>query len=191
MKLIPIVPPLSDNTRPAAATTIVLHATAGGTARSSVDWLRSQGLAYHYIIARDGHDTSSSAKADASDAAVYELADPQHWVSHVGSHVPLPGGFRANRIGVGVSLANRQDGEAYTANQIAAMHAVIALIKSRHPTVTHLTTHAVIQPWNRSDPRGIDGRAVAAQNGLQWFEPTAAMIAAFAPPKTKKPQKVA
>lgn len=183
-----VTPPLSANKPPAPMTTIVLHATAGSTARSSIDWLRSQGLGYHFIIARDSKDTASAAKADGSQSIVYHCVSTGHWVSHVGSHIPLPGGHRANRIGIGISLANRQNGEPYTAAQIAALDEVIALVRKQRPSVTHLTTHAVIQPWNRRDPMQIDAKALAKAHGLIWFEPTADQIAAYKPKPIKKPK---
>lgn len=187
MKLVKINPPLSDNIPPAPMTTIVMHATAGATARSSVDHLRARGLAYHFIIARDGKDSAKSVNADGTPAAVYQLADTGHWVSHVGSHVPLPGGYRANRIGIGISLANLQNGEDYAPAQIAALDEVIRLVLEQQPTVKHMTSHARIQPWNRRDPVALDVKALAARHGLAWFEPTAAEIAKYTPPKTKKP----
>lgn len=187
-KPVPVTPPLSIANWSAPPTIIVLHATAGATARSSVDHLRSVGLSYHFIIARDGKDTASTANADGSDPIVFLCVPVVNRAAHVGSMIPMPasGGRIANRCAVGISLANRQNGEAYTAKQLTVLDEIIALAKQQAPTITHLTTHAVIQPWNRSDPLGVDGAQVAARHNLTWFQPTAQQIAQFKPSKTGK-----
>jgi N-acetyl-anhydromuramyl-L-alanine amidase AmpD len=188
MKLVVVNPPLSTSIRPADPTIIVLHATAGSTARSSIDWLRSQGLAYHYIIARNQIDSAASASAPATDPTVFQLVEPKFRAAHVGSQIPMPGGMTANRVSVGISLANRQNGEAYMPLQLLALNDVIAMVKNLSPTIRYLTSHAVIQPWNRSDPLAVDCKAIAKAHGLTWFEPTAAQITAYSPQKTKKPK---
>jgi N-acetyl-anhydromuramyl-L-alanine amidase AmpD len=190
MKLVVVNPPLSTSPRPSPASIIVLHATAGSTARSSIDLLRSQGLSYHYIIARNTTDSASTAGAAATEPTVFQLAEPRFRTAHVGSGIAMPGpaGMTANRVGVGISLANRQNGEAYMPMQLTALDEVIQLVKQITPTLTHLTTHAVIQPWNRKDPLTINGQALAAKHGLIWFQPTAAQIAAHTPPKVGKPK---
>jgi N-acetyl-anhydromuramyl-L-alanine amidase AmpD len=190
MSTVKVSPPLSTRARPQKPTIIVLHATAGATGTSSIDHLRGEGLSYHYIIARDGRDSASTAKSDGSEPIVYHCTEEKFRASHVGSKVPPPVGSGSfNDLGVGISLTNRQNGEAYTPKQLVALDAVIAAVKVNAPTVTHLTTHAVIQPWNRSDPLQIDGKAVAKKHGLTWFEPDQATIAKHDPGKMKKPKK--
>jgi len=189
-KAVSVMPPLSTSLRPADPTTIVLHATAGSTARSSVDWLRAQGLGYHYIIARDGVDTASTPNANCSDPAVFYCIDPKFRANHASSTVPMPGGggHGANRVGVAISLANRQNGEAYTPKQLTVLDEIIQLVLQTHPTVKFLTTHAVIQPWNRRDPLNVNGPSLAQKHGLTWFQPPAAQTSAATPPKTPKPK---
>jgi N-acetyl-anhydromuramyl-L-alanine amidase AmpD len=176
-------PPLTSSVWAAPPTAIVLHATAGATGRSSVDHLRAQGLGYHFIIARDGRDTAKSANSDGSDPIVYFCSPLDRRAAHVGSNVPIEasGGRIANRCAIGISLANRQNGEGYTQKQIVVLSEIIEMVKRQIPTVTHLTTHAVIQPWNRADPVGINGKDLAEKHGLQWFKPSAAVIEAFRP----------
>ena len=183
-----VTPPLTSSVWAAPPTAIVLHATAGSTARSSIDHLRSVGLGYHIIIARDGRDTAKTVNADGSDPIVYVCTPFENRAAHVGSNVPIEGsnGRIANRCAIGISLANRQNGEAYTPKQIAVLSEIIEHVKAKLPTVTHLTTHAVIQPWNRADPRQIDGKNLAKKHGLKWFQPTAGMIAQFTPKKQGK-----
>jgi len=174
--------PLSTRSRPQSPTIIVLHATAGASADSSINHLRGEGLSYHYIIGRDGVDAKSTAASNGSDCKIFHCVDEKHRASHVGSKVPPPTGAGSfNDLAVGISLANRQNGEEYAPKQLAALDEVIAQVKRSAPTVTHLTTHAVIQPWNRSDPLKVDGKALAQKHGLIWFEPDAATIARHRP----------
>jgi N-acetyl-anhydromuramyl-L-alanine amidase AmpD len=180
---IDVTPPLTSSVWAAPPTAIVLHATAGSTARSSVDHLRSVGLGYHFIIARDGRDTAKSVNSDGSNPIVFFCTPLENRAAHVGSNIPIPGsgGRIANRCGIGISLANRQNGEDYTSKQVAVLSEIIEHVKARLPSVTHLTTHAVIQPWNRVDPLKVLGKPLAEKHGLSWFEPTAAVVEQFRP----------
>ena len=187
-KKLTVTPSLSVASWKAKPTMIVLHATAGSTARSSVDHLRSIGLSYHFIIARDGKDTAKTESADGSDPIVYFCVPTGLRAAHVGSMMVMPGsdGRIANRCAIGISIANRQNGEGYTTKQLSVLDEIIQLVKKECPTVTHLTTHAVIQPWNRSDPQSVDGEAVANKHGLTWFLPSAAEVSSVKPKKSSK-----
>lgn len=187
-KAVDVNPPLSTSVWAAPATAIVLHATAGGTARSSIDHLRSVSLGYHIIIARDGKDSGSSAISDSTDPIVYFCVPLTNRAAHVGSNIPFPnsGNRIANRCAIGISLANRQNGEAYTPKQISVLSEIIDIVRAKLPSITHLATHAVIQPWNRRDPVNVSGSALASKHGLKWFAPTASEIAKFTPKKQGK-----
>jgi N-acetyl-anhydromuramyl-L-alanine amidase AmpD len=185
MQLQDLQPRLPHRDRNVAPVLIVLHATAGSTARSSINHLRGVGLSYHYIIARDGRDSARFESHDNTDPIVFRCVDDADHAFHVGSTIPVPnttGGINKNSIGV--SLANIQrttNPERYPAKQLRALEDVVALIKQANPSVTMLTTHAVIQPWNRADPRGVNGPNIAARHGLTFWTPTAAQIAQHRP----------
>jgi len=179
-------PPLDHRQRSDPPELIVLHATAGATARSSIQHLRSVGLSYHAIIARDGRDSAKSENADGSAALVFACVPVDAAAFHVGSTIPAPSGRRINTASIGIALANIQrkaSPEPYTQAQLAALDALIAALRADLPSLAWLTTHATVQPWNRSDPLGMDGRALAARHGLQFFAPSAATIAAHTPPR--------
>lgn len=168
--------PLSTRARAAAPTLVVLHATAGASAMSSINHLRGVGLSYHFIIARDGRDTARTGDADGSPPIIFQCTHPAHRAAHVGSSIPAPSGVRINECSIGISLANRQNGEAYTPGQIAALDRLLAHLKGAHPSLRHLTNHALVQPWNRADPVRIDVVALAARHGYTLFRPTAQQI---------------
>ncbi|MDQ0301823.1 N-acetylmuramoyl-L-alanine amidase [Ancylobacter polymorphus] len=189
MPLIQVSPWLAHGNRKHPPSLIVLHATAGSTASSSINHLRSVGLSYHYIIARDGRDSAKSENANGTAPIIFHCVPTANRAFHVGSQVPTPSGQGAcNETSIGVSLANIQrssNPEPYPPAQLAALEDLIARIKEDNPAVRWLTTHAVVQPWNRADPRDIDGAAIARRHGLTWWQPTPEQIAQHRPPKAR------
>jgi N-acetyl-anhydromuramyl-L-alanine amidase AmpD len=174
-------PSLPSNSRTNAPELVVLHATAGGTAKSSINHLRGVGLSYHYIIARDGKDSGTSAGAQNTEPIIFHCVPNNRQAFHVGSTIPAPGGLGINKSSIGVSLANIQrktNPEPYPAKQIAALNEFLAHLKSTVPSLKFLTTHAVVQPWNRADPLRIDGKKLAEKHGYVWWQPTAEQIKA-------------
>lgn len=185
---------LSTTPRPGGveATLLVLHATAGASARSSIDYLRSKGNSYHFIIARDSPDSDWTYRSNGTEALVYHCVRYQHRGIHVSSRIPVPGtgGGSINDHSIAISLANLQKHvpqdptpgpEEYTEQQILAMQALITLVKTEVPTLKYVTTHAVVQPWNRSDPTRIDGEEIAERFSLEWWKPSAAEINKYRP----------
>jgi N-acetyl-anhydromuramyl-L-alanine amidase AmpD len=134
-----------QNARPAGAAVsgIVLHADAGKSAASSINWMmdpRSQ-VSYHAIIERDG--------------AITELVDPTRRAWHAGVSVAA-GRQGCNDFTVGVCFANRQDGEPFTEAQVASGVAYCVALRQRFPQITldRVWTHEqVARPEGRkSDP---------------------------------------
>lgn len=165
---------------------IVLHATAGGTAKSSISHLRGVGLSYHYIITRDAKDTSNSAAAQNTEPIIFQCVPNNKHAFHTGSTIPAPGGQGINKSSIGISLANIQrktNPEPYPAKQIAALNELLAHLKTAVPSLKFLTVHAVVQPWNRADPLKIDGKKLAEKHGYSWWVPTAEQIKAHTPKK--------
>jgi len=185
---------LSTMPRPSGVepTLLILHATAGASARSSIEYLRSKGNAYHFIIARDSKDSDWTYKSDGSEAIVYQCVRYPHRGTHVSTKIPVPGtnGGRINDHSIAISLANLQTHvpndsnsgpEEYTEQQMLALHALITLVRSEVTSLRYLTTHAVTQPWSRSDPNRIDAKALAERHNLTWWKPTAADITKYKP----------
>ncbi|MFN3729765.1 MAG: N-acetylmuramoyl-L-alanine amidase [Fimbriimonadaceae bacterium] len=158
MAMIRVNPPLPNAARSLGTVIdlIVLHATAGGTATSSIRYLRSKGLGYHYVVERNGD--------------VYACVPIDRRTGHTGSGFG-PHGHGVNHHSIGVCAANRQDGEAYTAEQVTAIHQLCAELRSQFPTLRWVTTHGIIQPWNRSDPKHWNLAATAEASGLASWSP--------------------
>ena len=185
---------LSTTPRPSGVepTLLILHATAGASARSSIDYLRTKGNAYHFIIARDSKDSDWTYKSDGSEAVVYQCVRYPHRGRHVSTTIPVPdtNGGHINDHSIAISLANLQEHvpgdsnsgpEEYTEQQMLALHALITLVRSEVTSLRYLTTHAVTQPWSRSDPTRVDGKELAERYDLTWWKPTAAEIAKHKP----------
>lgn len=172
----PLSPSLPHRDRSNQPTLLVLHATAGATARSSIDHLRGVGLSYHYIIPRDGRDSAKEGSADGTEPFVFHCVPNDKHAFHVGSTIPPPEGSGGiNKNSIGICLANIQrktNPEAYPPKQLAALDELLAMLRQQVPSLRFLTTHAMVQPWNRSDPWRIDAQAVARRCGLRWWQPT-------------------
>lgn len=189
MSLQALDPWLAHRSRDNEPTLIVLHATAGATARSSIDTIRGNGLSYHYIIARDGKDSPNPDRSDGSEPIIFHCVPDEGHAFHVGSTVPTASGHGINRSSIGLSLANiqrRSSPEPYMAKQFSALDALLSELKARHPSIRWLTTHAVVQPWNRSDPQGLDGPAIARLHGFEWWAPDAALLARHKPQPARR-----
>lgn len=98
--------PLDSRSRVNLPVLVVLHATAGSTARSSIAHLRSVGLSYHYIIARDGKDSATSVTNNNTEPTIFQCASNDRHAFHTGSQIPAPDGFCINKSSIGISMAN-------------------------------------------------------------------------------------
>ncbi len=189
MNIITLEKWLPHTERAAPPNLVVLHATMGATARSSIDWLRGQGFSYHYIIARDNKDTAKSENANGTEPIIFRCVPNEGHAFHVASTIPVPSRKHSiNNNSIGISLANIQriqNPEPYTQKQLLVLETLIKQLKTELPTLQYLTTHAAVQPWNRRDPLGVNGKQIAQAVGLKWWQPTEAEIVAHTPKKTR------
>ena len=125
-------------TRRKPCSTIVLHATDGKSASSSVEWLSKIGLSYHYIIERDGH--------------VYKLAPIGRVAFHAGVSEG-PEGKNVNDYSIGIAFANYESGkEAITLGQVKAAKKLVEEIVGSGAPIKWVTTHYAISPGRKTDP---------------------------------------
>jgi N-acetylmuramoyl-L-alanine amidase len=128
---------LPSRTRHASTTTIVLHATDGKSAGSSISWLRQIGLSYHYIIERDGE--------------IFKCVPISRVAFHAGRSVG-PEGPNVNGYSIGIAFANYESGqEKITAEQIVACAELVQDL-SAGSWVSFLTTHYWVSPGRKTDP---------------------------------------
>jgi N-acetylmuramoyl-L-alanine amidase len=129
--------------RKAPVDCIVLHATADTNGKASVEWCQNPAsqVSYHCIIDRDG--------------TLYNLVPAIRKAWHAGVSSFQGRGF-CNDYAIGVSFANRNDGvEPYPETQLNVGAAVCAGYMKRFPAITldRITTHAVVSPGRKSDPK--------------------------------------
>lgn len=148
MKVVAVASP-NHNARPQGAVVdcIVLHSDASPTAKSSIDWIkrRESGVSYHTLIDRDG--------------TAYKFVEPARRAWHAG-----PSEFRGrpdcNNYSLGLSFANKNDGEPYTAAQYESAAIVVLGWMSMFPKITpdRITTHAIVATpaGRKTDPLGFD-----------------------------------
>lgn len=135
--------------------TVVLHASAGASALSSIAWLRKIGLSYHYIIARDG--------------TIYKLVPvgpPKCRVAyHAGKSIG-PQGSGCNEYSIGICFANRNDGEKVTPEQETATRQLILSLNQTFE-LKWITTHRLVSWGRKTDPKGFDLLSLAKDVGLK------------------------
>lgn len=175
LKFVPIEPPLRAVSRSNdAITLIVMHATDGSSVEGTIETLRDRRLAYHYIIDRDGtvytaFGSSGSWKPQASHAGnSYGPNEAARQVSRVQNakkeFVQWPS---VNGYSIGIAFANFESkGEKLTPKQIEAAEGLIAALKAKVPTLKWITTHAIVSPGRKTDPKFLDIDALGKAVGL-------------------------
>lgn len=151
MKLVQRPSPNSGPRRIDAIDMILLHATADSDTEASVSWCctpkpkNPNPVSYHCIIDRDG--------------TVFQLVDVTRraWhagVAQFGDHTDV------NTHSIGISFANRNDGEKYSDAQYLVGAALAAQYMRRFPRITldRITTHAAVAlpAGRKTDPAGFD-----------------------------------
>jgi N-acetyl-anhydromuramyl-L-alanine amidase AmpD len=140
--------------------TVVLHATAGSTFRGAFAALMDRELSYHYII-EDQRET---------DGLVRKLVPASRVAYHAGRSFG-PHGSGVNDYSLGISFVNRNDGaDGYSWRQFNAARAIIIALKSQFP-LKWLTTHALISPGRKTDPRNFPVDDLAEAVGLKVWRP--------------------
>lgn len=137
-----------NRTRP--ITTIVLHATAGKSASSSIAWLGKIGYSYHAIIG----DGTGVHEGGLDDGLIYKCVPGGKVAWHAGKSVG-PNGPWVNGYSLGLSFASMDDRvDKITEAQWQAAIEWCALWIAAMPTIKHITTHAIISPGRKFDPKG-------------------------------------
>ena len=116
---------------------IILHATAGKSGQSSVEWLWKINLGYHYIIERDGTIIVGVPRGEVADHAGISKG----WA-----------GKGCNSYTIGVSFANMDNGELLTKAQILACDELCAELVRKEPGLKFVSCHKYVSPGRKTDP---------------------------------------
>jgi len=138
--------------------TVVLHATAGSTFSGAVSALKARELSYHYVI-EDQRE---------SDGVVRKCVPYSRVAFHAGESEG-PHGSNVNNYSVGISFVNLNDGvDGYSLKQYAACLELIETLKKVLP-LKYITTHAIISPGRKTDPREFPIEQMAHDCGLELW----------------------
>lgn len=139
--------------------TVVLHATAGPTFTGAFATLRNRELSYHYIIEDERE----------KDGLVRKLVPYGRVAYHAGASVG-PHGKNVNNYSVGISFVNRNDGvDGYSQAQYDAALDLIEELRAVLP-LKYVTTHALISPGRKTDPKNFPLEQLARDCGLEVWE---------------------
>ena len=126
-------------------TAIVLHADASAKVESTLDWITrgASQVSYHVVVSRMG--------------AIFCCVNPDEKAWHAGVS-KLDHETNCNEFSVGVCLSNKNDGvEPYPQVQVSATADVCALLCRVYGIpVDRITTHAIVSPGRKTDPKGLD-----------------------------------
>lgn len=131
--------------------TVVVHATAGPTARSAAMTFfnPSNQVSAHYIIGKDG--------------SIYQCVSTFKRAWHAGASRDFLDRRNVNNFSIGIELVNMDDGkDPYPAAQTTALKHLIEALEYRFP-LKYITSHAFIAlPAGRKvDPNGFDWKTLA------------------------------
>ncbi|MGX9963668.1 N-acetylmuramoyl-L-alanine amidase [Roseomonas sp. F4] len=177
---------------------LVMHYTAGGSARNSVRAIQDRGLSAHIFVDRDG----TVIQTVPFNRLAYH-AGASHWRGHDGLNTSSIGieianlGWLDRKEGAGwtraglnrvlpaeevVVAAHRNGGpimgwEAYPEAQLKAVEALTRAILTAYPTIQEVVGHDDISPGRKQDPgpafpmaRFQNLRSALAANDLGAFE---------------------
>jgi N-acetyl-anhydromuramyl-L-alanine amidase AmpD len=150
---------LASRARKVPCDTVVLHATAGSTFTGALSALKSRELSYHYIIEDERENDGLVRKCVPYGRVAY----------HAGKSFG-PRGNNVNNYSVGISFVNRNDGhDGYSKKQYQACLELIYDLKLAIPTLKYITTHAIISPGRKTDPRNFPIEQMAQDCGLHLW----------------------
>jgi N-acetylmuramoyl-L-alanine amidase len=148
VKVVAVASP-NHNARPAGTVVdcIVLHCDAARDAKASISWIKSKEskVSYHVLVDRDG--------------TVYRFVETNRRAWHAGAS-EFMGRKDCNNYSLGLSFANDNAGEPYTAAQYESAAIVVLGWMSLYPKITldRITTHAAVAlpAGRKTDPVGFD-----------------------------------
>lgn len=164
-----ILPWLGSNARPAGVQvdTVIVHATAGGSAMSSYQWLlglwrngrSGDDASYHVIIERDG----ALLKCVPLSRRAWHAGACRMGIGRADTNV--------NDYSVGAAFANDNVGERITNQQVARLIRWIGEVKAQYPGLRYWSTHAGCAYPRKTDPVNLtDGQieVISEATGLEY-----------------------
>ncbi len=179
MKIIELTRPFASHPRDAPPSLIVMHATAGANASGAIETLREKGYGYHYIVKDEDEGDGTVLKCVATDRVCYHAGnsygprEEARGVSRVqGEGARFVAGCSVNGYSIGISFVNMDDGrDPFSPAQTQAARALVAALRAAIPTISAITTHAIVSPRRKVDPLGFDIDALGKATRLPVWRP--------------------
>lgn len=155
---------------------IVMHSTAGSSLAGAVSTLRAKGFGYHYLIEKSGKvwKCAPISRKLGHAGNSYGPREQAKGVSRKQSHGGnFDAGCSVNGYSIGISFVHENNG--VTKITAAQMDSAISLVRELHaamPKIAFVTTHAIVSPGRKSDPKPFDLDAFAASVGLHAWRYT-------------------
>ncbi len=132
-----------------AVRVIVIHATAGATTDGAVSVMEEGRASFHWVVpgkdekARGGHVWVTCPERLAAWHVRKSCSHP---------HI-CNGANNLNRASLGVEIVNRQNGkDVFSFAQIEAAAQIVRYAWAKYPKLTHVVSHARLDPLRRTDP---------------------------------------
>ncbi len=132
-----------------AVRVIVIHATAGATSDGAISVMEAGRASFHWVV---------PGKEETTHGLHVWATCPERLAAwHVRKSCAHPaicaGATNLNRVSLGVEIVNRQDGEdAFSDWQLRATAEIIRYAWAKYPNLTHVVSHARLDPDRRTDP---------------------------------------
>lgn len=130
---------------------IVIHATAGASSAGALTVIKPGGASFHWLVPapdEEAHGRHVWAGAPERRAAWH--------VRNACAHPAVWGGRkRINHFSLGIEIVNPMTaGAPYSAWQVEAAAAIVRHAWVKYPNLTHVVSHARLDPTRRTDPGG-------------------------------------
>ena len=130
-------------------TSIVIHATAGGSSEGAVSVMRDGKASFHWLVPdenEEGHGKWVWACAPESLKAWHVRKDKSHPDVNNGQ-------TDINNFSLGLEIVNTQkDSDSFSDWQVEITARIVRACWAKYPNLKHIVSHAALDPDRRTDP---------------------------------------
>jgi N-acetyl-anhydromuramyl-L-alanine amidase AmpD len=128
---------------------IIIHATAGSSSEGAISVMHAGTASFHWLVPDENEEQHGKlvwACAPESLAALH--------VRNTKSHPKVNGGAtRVNHWSLGIEIVNSQKtSDLYSDWQVAMTARIVRFCWAKYPNLTHVVSHARLDPGRRTDP---------------------------------------
>ncbi|GJL94456.1 MAG: hypothetical protein DHS20C05_08610 [Hyphococcus sp.] len=128
---------------------IVIHATAGASTSGAVSVMQEHRASFHWLIP----DENEAAHGKFVWASAPESRAAWHVRNNCSHKNVFMGATRINDWSLGIEIVNtQQQGDKFSDWQIQACAEIIRYAWVKYPNLTHIVSHARLDPMRRTDP---------------------------------------